>query len=437
MVFVKSFVRIITLIFLFLSVPMISDAKTINVKYAGAKGDGKTDDTRAIRSTVSHLKSGDILYFPKGEYVISFEEDDAALIELNSIDAVTVEGRKVVIKVLPHKYPHYNVIRATNCNKLTFKNLTIIGDRKSHDYTTIAGTHEFGYGIFIIGNKRGEPVNALIRNCEISNMTGDAVVTKNGVSGGQITLINNVFHHCRRQGISVLDSDDILISKCYIHHIGSSDGIRGTAPMAGIDIEPASGTKEVNKVSIERCTIDYCDFTSIVGMTKSFYLKDSRIEDISLRVPSKEGVLEGEINNVQFISTSNRKHYYTMPNMTLKQCKITWLPKGETEAAEIWTSKLDHCSINGKCEFRNLRCRAEANNCKFSGVMLIHSDSKNLGEQKRNQYNDCHFLLYTAPKSPFESCSFRNCTSDDNYQPKVILKNSKTDRRFVKNMITQ
>ena len=42
-----------------------------NVKSFGAKGDGVTDDTLAIRNAITSLATGGILYFPKGQYLVS------------------------------------------------------------------------------------------------------------------------------------------------------------------------------------------------------------------------------------------------------------------------------------------------------------------------------------------------------------------------------
>lgn len=47
------------------------DAKNINVKSYGAKGDGITDDTEAISNAISALPVGGTLYFPEGVYRVS------------------------------------------------------------------------------------------------------------------------------------------------------------------------------------------------------------------------------------------------------------------------------------------------------------------------------------------------------------------------------
>lgn len=59
----------------FFLVPLLSNcpafAKQINVKNYGAKGDGKTDDTAAIKKAIATGVAGDTVYFPAGNYLHS------------------------------------------------------------------------------------------------------------------------------------------------------------------------------------------------------------------------------------------------------------------------------------------------------------------------------------------------------------------------------
>jgi hypothetical protein len=43
----------------------------VDVTRFGAKGDGITDDTEAITQAINHIGSGSIIYFPKGEYLVT------------------------------------------------------------------------------------------------------------------------------------------------------------------------------------------------------------------------------------------------------------------------------------------------------------------------------------------------------------------------------
>lgn len=49
----------------------VQSSSFVSVKTAGAKGDGKTDDTAAIQKIFDNAKEGDIIYFDHGAYLIS------------------------------------------------------------------------------------------------------------------------------------------------------------------------------------------------------------------------------------------------------------------------------------------------------------------------------------------------------------------------------
>ncbi len=50
--------------------PAQGDGERIDVKSRGAKGDGQTDDTRAIKTTMDNAPAGANIYFPEGTYVV-------------------------------------------------------------------------------------------------------------------------------------------------------------------------------------------------------------------------------------------------------------------------------------------------------------------------------------------------------------------------------
>lgn len=51
---------------------VFAHAKTIDVKAAGARGNGRTDDTAAINHAIERSSVDDTIYFPAGSYVISY-----------------------------------------------------------------------------------------------------------------------------------------------------------------------------------------------------------------------------------------------------------------------------------------------------------------------------------------------------------------------------
>lgn len=127
-------------------------------------------------------------------------------------------------------YTIFNM-RGTN---ITLRGGEIIGDRLQHNYTPNAhASHEWGHGIFIPNTSS----NCVIDGVFVHDCTGDGIA----VSGTNNVIQNVVINYCRRQGITVASNNNLTICNFKIHNIGTTDvatGIEGTAPKAGIDVEP-------------------------------------------------------------------------------------------------------------------------------------------------------------------------------------------------------
>lgn len=98
-----------------------------NVKEFGAKGDGVTDDTKAINAALDSIISNDgTLYFPKGVYVVSSE-----IIKI-PLGKIKLLGEHSIIKlVLPEETANIQtVLRFNNVtNNITFQGITIDANR--------------------------------------------------------------------------------------------------------------------------------------------------------------------------------------------------------------------------------------------------------------------------------------------------------------------
>jgi hypothetical protein len=132
--------------------------------------------------------------------------------------------------------PAYSIFTIEGQDNVKLRNGTLIGDKNTHIYKgSEYDTHEWGFGVHVRGSN-----NVVIDNLNVSNMTGDAVmiIANNtmeqptvGAISRNITVANSVLHDCRRQGISVVGAEGVLIRGNTIY------GIKGTAPQAGIDLE--------------------------------------------------------------------------------------------------------------------------------------------------------------------------------------------------------
>ena len=151
------------------------------------------------------------------------------------------------INVIHGSATNYNVIAcARGVDNIHIINPKLIGDRIQHTYTA-GSTHEWGYGLVIY-----ESSNVYVTNLDCSNMTGDGLyigkewdVVLNQVPTN-IVVSNVNIDRVRRNGISFTAGDNVKILNPTINNIGNFDGIAGTAPESGIDIEPEESSVSWN-----------------------------------------------------------------------------------------------------------------------------------------------------------------------------------------------
>jgi fibronectin type 3 domain-containing protein len=247
---------------------------SINVKSFGAMGDGSTDDTLAIQNAINYagLNGYNIICEKSKIYIVATNSGDQDVIKIKS-NNTTLNLNGSTFRLAPNKYTYYSLIKVTQKTGVKIMNGVLQGDRLTHDYTTISSTHEFGYGVSISGSQ------VTLDGLEIYDMTGDAVCAKEvSLGGGAYTtgtarLLNCELHHCRRQGISVLDFGYVYVTGCYIHHIGTFNGINGASPMSGIDLEPAYGTEQIKYVELNNTRITNVSNLGIVGSHSTLDVK--------------------------------------------------------------------------------------------------------------------------------------------------------------------
>ena len=200
-----------------------------------------------------------------------------------------------------------------------------------------------------------------------------------------ITINQSDLHHCRRQGISILDSDIVIIKNTNIHHIGTFDNIKGTAPMTGIDIEPASGTNTVNSILIDGVTIKDTTSFGIINVRDDIgsidisnsdiddaYLKNTNIKDSKLKYNKTSGIV---LNGTKIDNTNIE---LTLPKQTLKLDK----------------SIINNCIIEGPendIAGRVLASNTQVNNTEFKNLLGTGNYSSNsiidFGVIFTNDYN--------------------------------------------------
>ncbi|MDN3667147.1 right-handed parallel beta-helix repeat-containing protein [Algibacter miyuki] len=179
------------------------------------------------------------------------------------------------LRVQPNNAHAYSLIMVFKGENIKVTGGNLIGDRYEHDYTPVVDlygkeydTHEWGHVTHVSGG-----VNVTLEGINILDGSGDGFVVHgssiratdgtpgNAVISKNVTLRNCTIDGARRNGLSILDGDGILVENCNIFNTAEGDspsGVKyssaGAWPMQGISFEAwrvreADGTlKEYEKI---------------------------------------------------------------------------------------------------------------------------------------------------------------------------------------------
>jgi parallel beta-helix repeat protein len=213
--------------------PAPSSDTIVNVRDAayGAKGDGITDDTAAIQKAVDAIAgTGGTVFIPSGTYMV----DALTSIKLKSNMTLQLES-DATLKAIPNAAQNYAVVLVSNASYVNIIGGVIEGERSAH----LGSGGEWGMGIQL-----NHAQHIVIKGVTARECWGDGFYLT-GLST-DVTFCNVIADHNRRQGMSIVWADTIVIRDSTFKNTG------GTLPEAGIDIEPNSG-ETVNNVLITGC----------------------------------------------------------------------------------------------------------------------------------------------------------------------------------------
>lgn len=218
----------------------------------GALGDGQTDDTQALQKALDSINQagGGVLDIPTGDYMIkttNATNEAEATIPWQTNQGVKVPSNTTLyfekgakFSVIPNASWNYCLLNLTNSKNVNILNGELVGDRDKHDtrYTKAFRTAtkyqgETGWGILMTG---AQNVNIIGNN--IHDFWGDGIDlygdNANPGVNQNIVIKNNTLNHNRRQGISVENVSGLVFDHNLVENTD------GTAPRAGMDIEPAN-----------------------------------------------------------------------------------------------------------------------------------------------------------------------------------------------------
>jgi hypothetical protein len=202
-----------------------------DVKTAGAKGDGFTDDTTVIQSALNAYNK---VYISDGTYLVDINNPISP-----KSNQTIIFSANAVFKMLPVTMSSYSIIQISNVHDVTIIGGTIIGDRATH----LGTGGEWGNGINICNGSYNIKIDGTVsKNC-----WGDGFYLGGGTTLAQevtnIELNNVIADNNRRQGLSITNADVVLVSNSIFKNTN------GTAPQAGIDVEPNSLVGEITGIT--------------------------------------------------------------------------------------------------------------------------------------------------------------------------------------------
>lgn len=174
----------------------------------------------------------------QGDFIVSSPHDVNGILKVKSNTDINIKGS---ISLKANSFVKVFVFEIKNVSNISINGGIIIGDRLEHQGTT--GEH--GHGIYIYGNCH----NISISNTIIKNCWGDGLAIGGSGIAYNVFVDNVEIDYCRRQGISIIGGDNVVVKNSKITNI------EGTAPEAAIDIEP-NGDTYVNNVILDNIVVN-------------------------------------------------------------------------------------------------------------------------------------------------------------------------------------
>ena len=197
--------------------------------------DSAANDRDMIQMAIDYAKNNHIhnVFVPDGTYQINavgtFLQSGILLRDSTRLRL----SNNAILKAIPNSSTHYSVVTANGVSNATIEGGAIQGERYEHTGTTGEG----GMAITIANASKISVKDITLKDC-----WGDGIYIRN--SSKQITVDNVIADNNRRQGMSVVAVDGLLVTNSIWKNTN------GTNPMAGIDLEPNNINDTVKNVQI-------------------------------------------------------------------------------------------------------------------------------------------------------------------------------------------
>lgn len=256
--------------------PVAETTDQVNVKNFGAKGDGSSDDTKAIQNALNQAK-GKTVFFPEGQYSIQYlqvenvnldgsqatlqaHSEERMFIHIIgdnvSISNLTLDGKEKVLNGIyiskgsqdikientviqnfstsnpsldQHPIPAGIRIEGETANILIDQ--TTIRNIRSKVKVKSSGDHYVARGVFLIPNTiqnpEKAPQNITVQNSTIDGIgpkdDGDGINVQNFKQKVTLTIKNNTFQNNHKRAIKIQDPGAIITGNTIINSFNNNN----------------------------------------------------------------------------------------------------------------------------------------------------------------------------------------------------------------------
>jgi parallel beta-helix repeat protein len=212
-------------------------ASVADVRDFGATGDGVTDDTAAIQRAIASLPDGGTIHVPDGTYQVDATGDTGGVALRSHQTLELADG--AVLRVIPNAAIEYGLVRIYGVSDVVVRGGTLVGDREQH----LGSDGEWGHGV----NVRASD-HVVIDSVHATQMWGDGFYIGRNLTeppaSSEIMITSCTGDDNRRQGLSITDAHDVAVWN------STFENTHGTAPEAGIDLEPSADDRVVQHVAL-------------------------------------------------------------------------------------------------------------------------------------------------------------------------------------------
>lgn len=225
--------------------------------------DGSVDYTDVIQNAITKNRT---VIFPNFPILIN---EKGLTLRSNSV-VYFPENAKIILKT--NNFGQYEILRIHDVDNVKVYFPNIVGDRYSHMGTT----GEWGMGISIRGTN-----NVLIYGAKVEKCWGDGIYlgispVTNSVINNNVLIKKSIVDDNRRNGMSIISAQNSIFE----NFIASNTF--GTAPNAGIDIEPDANTDIIKNLTFNNILAFNNDVHGFLFVLSNLYGKNQNIGEINL-----------------------------------------------------------------------------------------------------------------------------------------------------------